>query len=374
MKVIMLSLDASIFDEASAFRARAKSYAQLFDQLVIIAPSKTRQESIREGNLIIEPARARSLPQLFISMWRTARRNIRYEDRDAYITTSQEEFTGLLCFFLKRKYGIPWCAQMHSDTFGQFFAKHSVKNMLRRVVARATLGAADGVRVVSDRVEKNTRRVFGGALKIYILPIAVDLSVFFDVGKNHIYAREEGRDFCFLAVSRLAPEKNIQGIISAFSQVLKQYPATILRIVGEGIDKSLLEKQVASLDLESRVFFEGQAAHARDVADYCKEADCYVLNSWHEGYSISVLEAAAAGLPVIMTDVGVAGDTIKNSVSGLVVSPGDQVAIERAMLTMRSMDAGAREKMGRAASTEVKSISQEEYLTRFKEILSLCKN
>ena len=68
-----------------------------------------------------------------------------------------------------------------------------------------------------------------------------------------------------------------------------------------------------------------------DLASYYKSADVFVLTSNYEGYGRTIIEAEAAGCPVIMTDVGIAGDVIKNGENGLIVPVGDVQALAEAL-------------------------------------------
>ena len=96
----------------------------------------------------------------------------------------------------------------------------------------------------------------------------------------------------------------------------------MLHIVGSGPDEKKLKSYVARLGLEQHVVFHGyQSGYALGM--FYRECDAFLLTSDYEGWGMVIIEAAAAGLPIIMTDVGCAGEIIIHGESGLVVPPGE---------------------------------------------------
>ncbi len=104
----------------------------------------------------------------------------------------------------------------------------------------------------------------------------------------------------FLVVSRLEPEKNVALAIRSFAQVGKTDSCLI--IVGDGGERQTFEAQVRELDIADRVFFEGK----QEPDAYFKIADLVLFPSRYEGYGMVIIEALAAGKPVLSTDVGIA--------------------------------------------------------------------
>ncbi len=129
--------------------------------------------------------------------------------------------------------------------------------------------------------------------------------------------------------SRLTKEKNIGMAIKAMKGVIKQYPETGLIIVGDGPEKNKLKAE--SRKLKANVVFENWTD---DLASFYKTADLFLLTSNYEGYGRTVIEAMVANCPVVMTDVGIAGEIIKDGYSGLVVPVGNAKKLEEAILRM----------------------------------------
>lgn len=101
----------------------------------------------------------------------------------------------------------------------------------------------------------------------------------------------------YLAIGRLAPQKNFALLIEAFARISQ--PDDRLTIVGEGAERARLERQIATLGLGKQVALVG---HQSPVDTWLAQADALVLSSDFEGLGIVVIEALAAGTPVVATD------------------------------------------------------------------------
>ena len=98
------------------------------------------------------------------------------------------------------------------------------------------------------------------------------------------------------AIARLAPEKGIDLLLGAFAGVLRTFPHAELEIAGSGQCESALKAQCRMLGIESRVNFLGNVA---EPASLFPRSSLFVLSSRHEGMPNALLEAAAAGLPIV---------------------------------------------------------------------------
>jgi glycosyltransferase involved in cell wall biosynthesis len=154
-------------------------------------------------------------------------------------------------------------------------------------------------------------------------------------------------------VGRLAQSKRNDLVIAA----LQQLPAdTHVIFAGDGEERGVLETSVASLGLENRVHFAG---YRSDVLAFLSAADVLVISSDHEGLPIVLLEAMAAGCPVVSTRVGEIGHVLKDGRDGWLVPPGQADALAAALgeaLTRRDearrRAAAARETFERGHSRE----------------------
>ena len=129
----------------------------------------------------------------------------------------------------------------------------------------------------------------------------------------------------FLAVGRLMPQKNFALLIAAFAHIAR--PDDRLRIVGEGPLRQALEEAAESLGVKSQVDFAG---YRFDPASWYAYADAFILSSDFEGLGNVVIEALAAGIPIVATRCGVALPMLVAD-AGLIVPIQDVGALAAAM-------------------------------------------
>ncbi len=138
-------------------------------------------------------------------------------------------------------------------------------------------------------------------------------------------------DFLFLSVARLSPQKNHELMLRAFAADPKMRVQAHLLLAGDGELRDPLERLAQELDIDARVHFLGNRT---DIAEMMGACDAFVLSSWQEGNPLCVMEAMAAGLPVISTAVGGVPELIWPGIHGLLTEPGSVESFAHAMSTM----------------------------------------
>ena len=142
-----------------------------------------------------------------------------------------------------------------------------------------------------------------------------------------------------ITVARLAPQKNHAALLSAMPEILASHPGFRLALVGAGpLEAGLRE---AAAPFGEAVRFLG---HRDDVPGLLAAADLFVLPSFFEGLPLSIIEAMAAGLPVVATDVGGIDEVVARGVTGLLAAPD---ALGASILALLS-DPCAAARMGQA--------------------------
>ncbi len=149
----------------------------------------------------------------------------------------------------------------------------------------------------------------------------------------------------FGTVGRLAPVKAHDVLLDAFAIVARQLPGAELRIVGGGETQKKLAEQIKALGLADRVRLDGPTS---EVASVLSELDVFVISSLSEGLPLAVLEAMAAGLPIVSTRVGGIPEVAPENAVAWYCPPGDPVELARAM--MEAAMAPNIEAMGKTAS------------------------
>jgi sugar transferase (PEP-CTERM/EpsH1 system associated) len=129
-------------------------------------------------------------------------------------------------------------------------------------------------------------------------------------------------------VARLSPEKDHATLLAAFAALLRDRPDAHLTLVGDGTERDRLEGLARELGLASAVTFAGMRD---DVAEVLDAFDVFALSSLTEGISLTLVEAASAGLPIVATDVGGNAEIVADGDTGLLVRPADPSALAGAL-------------------------------------------
>ena len=134
---------------------------------------------------------------------------------------------------------------------------------------------------------------------------------------------------------RLTEQKGIEFLLKAMPTVISTFPDLALVIVGDGPLKNKLAALSRDLRLENNVFFVGGRI---DIPELLKIFDIYVLPSLWEGLPIVILEAMAAGCPIIATNVGGVSSAIKNGYNGILIEPEDITSLTTAIIDLLKND------------------------------------
>jgi len=140
-------------------------------------------------------------------------------------------------------------------------------------------------------------------------------------------------------VARLIPGKGIHTLLEATSLIAKIMPRFHLVIVGDGPERSKLEQYSRGLGLEGKVKFLGWRT---DVPALMGGWDCFVLPSLSEGFNLSVLEAMASRLPVVVSDLPALREAVVPGRGGLLVLPGNAPELAAALLQILKSPERAR--------------------------------
>jgi len=159
------------------------------------------------------------------------------------------------------------------------------------------------------------------------------------------------KSLVILTVSRLVDVKSIDDLIKAFAIVVKIYPRSILKIIGDGPERDRLELLARKLKLERSIIFTGSII-GNEI--YCELRRCaiFVLPSKVETFGIAYLEAGACGKAVIGTNQGGVPDAVIDGRTGILVEPGNIKQLADAMIFLLRNKA-TREKMGRAGRNRI---------------------
>jgi glycosyltransferase involved in cell wall biosynthesis len=132
---------------------------------------------------------------------------------------------------------------------------------------------------------------------------------------------------------RLTEQKGITYLLRAMPDIVKQFPEVSLVIAGEGPLEAALKQEAHNLGLDRNVLFIGTRL---DVPELLKLFDLYVLPSLWEGMPLVLLEAMAAGCPIVATDVGGTSSVVRPDVNGSLVKSKDPSSLAREIIRLLS--------------------------------------
>jgi sugar transferase (PEP-CTERM/EpsH1 system associated) len=221
----------------------------------------------------------------------------------------------------------------------------------------------DAVIPVSEDAADVVRRVERvPAKKVQVIRNGIDLTSFPAPDKRGLEG--DGRA---ISVARLHAVKDQATLLRAIRRIVDARPEFRLVLVGEGPERPGLEQLCRELGLEESVCFSG---HRDDVRERLLQCDLFMLSSLSEGISLSLLEAMAAGLPVIATEVGGNREVVVHGETGFLVPPGSPEAIASATLSLIDDPARALA-MGRSGRKRVEQIFDLRLMVRRYEALYL---
>lgn len=197
----------------------------------------------------------------------------------------------------------------------------------RKVVRRIAYELADAVFVVSEEMRQYFCRETGFAReRMRVIHNGVDVTEIERADARGV--REEfglaATDFVVGTVARFQETKDLPTLVRAFAQLRQRQPQAKLLLIGDGAERQRLQQLAEELRVATAVIITGIR---HDVPRLLRALDAFALSSLSEGLPISVLEALAAGLPVVATSVGMLPELLREGENGFLVAPSDFAAL-----------------------------------------------
>jgi glycosyltransferase involved in cell wall biosynthesis len=148
-------------------------------------------------------------------------------------------------------------------------------------------------------------------------------------------------------VGNFCTQKGYKYIIEAAAKVINHFDDVIFIIIGDGNERSYIEKMINFLQLENKIILTGHVQH-EEMLNYYAIMDIFVLASLWEGMPYSILEAMSIGKPIIATDVPGTRDIVVHNETGKLVPPRDSLAISKSLHYLLK-EPKQRNKLGKAA-------------------------
>lgn len=370
MKILSIGMDRAMFTEGSAVEKRTRLYGTLVDELHIIVFSHTSHELAEkqiDSTIYLYPTASRhKLLYMFDAFFIGLKIIKRIGKERVLVTTQDASETGIVGWLLSVVKKVPLHVQVHVDILSPHFISNSFSNWFRVLLSRCTFSRATRIRVVSARIKQSLIAKYGEAIEtmIDVLPIYVDVSSF--IPSDEKIERNNRAAKRILIVSRLESEKNVSLAIDVFNKVLVEHSEVRLTIAGDGRERKMLEKKVKECGISDTVDFVGWVD---DLPRLYADAIVYVQTSNYEGYGMTLLEAAASGLPIVTTDVGLVGEVLLDGKSAYVCPVGEADCLAAHISNLLN-DAEAAHSLAAAAldaAKQAQKSSVEMYMEKYLE-------
>lgn len=282
---------------------------------------------------IIVPELGRSIHPLrdLVTVWKLVRLLRQHKPDIVHTHTMKAGFVGRIA---ARLAGVPVIFHTaHGLSFQGYWGKRVTQLFIN--LERIAAWSGDRLVTLTESLRDELVNVYhvSRAEKTVVLPLGLDLGRFAETPRRAGTFRASYSipdDAPLVAVvGRLVPIKNHDLFLRAALRLHEMRPDARLMIIGDGELREGLEAQVDALGLRQSVIFTGWI---KDLAPVYSDLDAVVISSLNEGTPVSLIEAMAAGCPVVSTAVGGVPDLLKGGQLGLLVPSRDETALADAML------------------------------------------
>ena len=187
------------------------------------------------------------------------------------------------------------------------------------------------------------------------------------ISRDEARARLNLTGIVAVSAGRLVPWKGFLALIRAAHAAHKEYPSFRLYIAGDGPERPALERLIAALGARTHITLLG-ALPRSELAAYLSAADLFALNTAYEGFSHQIIEALAAGLPVVTTPAGGNAEVIRDGRNGFFVPYDDEAGFRDAMFRIIRHPART-EAVKKEAACSASQFSEEAMLRQFTVLI-----
>jgi glycosyltransferase involved in cell wall biosynthesis len=281
-------------------------------------------------------------------------RALRDAQPDVVVVSGWSTFASQLAIAWCRAHRVPYVLLVESHDLGP---RTAWRRAVKGAVVPRLVRAAANVLVVGSAARESV--VARGATSVRLFANTIDVAAW-AVRAEQLERRRTDDDVLVLSVARLVPEKGIDVLIRAIAETGD--PRLRLVVAGDGPQREALVELAGELGV--RLTFAGHVAEA-ELARMYVDADVFALLSRHEPWGVAVNEAAAFGLPLLLSDrVGAASDLLVDGRNGFVV-PAENVPEAAAALGRLASGAALRRELGARSRALVSDWSYESSVDNF---------
>lgn len=317
--IIMLGTDAALLDSTSDAALRMKQYGTLYSEIHILisaVDAQCRTVVQFSENVSVYPSNHANKLRAFVWMYRRARALMKEREIRCVMSQDPSAF-GLLAWLLTRKgRGIFAVGIYGTDPSNAFFRFESIKHRFYALLSRFVLPRATAIQTDGPETVDRLKEKYG--TKVFFKPMLPN-----NIGVLAARQRVPSQDpLKVLFIGRFVPQKNIPLLVDAIEATRRAIgDGARFTIVGTGPEHNRFKHEIFSRGLTDVCDIRGTVSR-EEVADLVLDHDVLLMVSRYEGFPRTFMEAAAAGLPIITTDVGGIRDLIIDGETGYVVAQG----------------------------------------------------
>ncbi|MFH0820027.1 MAG: glycosyltransferase family 4 protein [bacterium] len=340
MKILMLSIDKGLLGKGQLGDVveRHERYGKSADRLdIIVFCKKGFSENRISDNVSAWPTNSKNKCWYFFDGFKVGRALFSKNNYDLIVT--QEPFvTGLVGYMLKRKFGAKLLVHFHGDFFSPKWLAESPRNKLFLILGKFLARRADAIRSVSSGIKESLVKKVGiKETKIRVISTPVSLERFEEVDEKIVLDFKtnflKGHP-TILHVGREDPAKDFETLTKTFALVLEKKPEVRLLQLGrlnQNIKFSEIKEKLKLFD-STKEPLAGPKLAITDLPIIYSAVDLLVSSSTHESFGKVLVEANAAGRPVVATATTGAKDIVKDGYNGFLVPIGDAEALAQKIL------------------------------------------
>ena len=277
---------------------------------------------------------------------------------------------------LQVAYGVPLARLLGLQSVMKFSGSNDLKDALRSTIGPFEVAAIRRwcykTMVLNDAMVSEAMSAGFDRDQLFWMPNPVDTETYRPCSpseklrlRSGLGLPQDGEVIAF--VGRLAPEKELPSLVSAFALVATQHPAARLVLVGDGVMRQELEQQATTLGVRDRVVFPGMQ-NPDQICHWLQASDIYTLVSRREGLPVSLIEAMSVGLPSVVTDLPANAQLVEHGRHGFHARVNDAQGIADGILRLLTDPELRRQFSAAARPAVVQRFSVETVLDRYEEL------
>lgn len=233
--------------------------------------------------------------------------------KDSYDVVDCQGFPFFSCFTAKIHSGLgksKLIITLH-EVWGDYWYTYLGKpGIFGKIIERVMLSLTNNIITVSSKTKKDLKKIKKSE-KSVIIPNGIDFNHITEIKHSH-------EESTIIFAGRLIKEKNVDVLIRSLVIVKEKIPDFICLIIGNGPERSKLEKLALDLQLTDNIIFKDFMENYDDLIGYMKSSKVLVLPSTREGFGMVVIEANACGIPVVTVNhhMNAAVDLVVDGVNG----------------------------------------------------------